>query len=595
MKNIKIFALFFMVIGFLSSCEDELDPKVPTDAVGPELLSPSGGGTYVLEKVNEDQVFATFEWTEADFKLPVVLEYALEVDVQGGDFSKRNVLLSNIESPLEISVSDFNKGLLAAGFEEGTAHDIQVRVVANHELATEPISMTVTPYFDVDAWSVIGSAVGGWNPENDQYMDYDKEAGVYTLTLDLSPGEFKFRAPNKDADNPWAFNLGLDGDSRTIFDEENVSLTGNGANVGTTGGNYTLILDVNAETFTIIQNEAPELTDWTGVVLDAVGTGISADNENATADPSSWNWGNVLVADNEGVPSSNAGIYTWTWEGIVLEANEGFKVRTLNGEAAPQNDIAFDLGYGALDAENSSEKVVDADGNLSVSEKGEYDITLVIDAINGDVKTLTITETAPAALFMIGGTIGGWDWAANSIEMIPVHSHENLYWKIVWMEAETDGFKFAPEKAWGNDFGMAEDLGNGEYSFGGDNLVAPAESGYYMVVVDLDAEKISVVEPEVYLIGDAVGSWDTANPAAMFTVDNANEKLSFQGTLNNAELRMFAWHSYFTDWWQSEFMIFDGNIEYRGNGEDQDRVNVDAGDYVIDLNFKSETGSVTPQ
>lgn len=595
MKNIKIFALFFMVIGFLSSCEDELDPKVPADAVGPELLSPAGGGSYVLEKVNEDEVFATFDWTEADFKLPVVVEYALEVDVQGGDFSKRNILLSNIEAPLEISVSDFNKGLLAAGFEEGVAHDIQVRLVANHELATEPINMTVTPYFDVDSWTVIGSAVGGWNPENDQYMTYDKEAGVYRLTLDLSPGEFKFRAPNKDADNPWAFNLGLDGDPRTIFDEENVSLTSDGANVGTTGGNYTLILDVNAGTFTIIQNEAPELTDWTGVVLDAVGSGISSDNPDATADGSSWNWGNVLVADNEGVPTSSAGVYTWTWEGIILEANEGFKLRTLNGEAAPQNEIAFDLGYGALDVDNSSELVVDADGNLSVTEKGEYDITLVVDAINGDVKTVTITESAPATLYMIGGTIGGWDWAANSIEMIPVHSHENLYWKIVWMEAGTDGFKFSPILDWGEDFGMAEDLGSGEYSFGGDNVSAPAESGYYMVVVDLEAEKISVVEPEVYLIGDAVGSWDAPNEAAKFTIDNANEKLSFQGTLNNAELRMYAWHSYFTDWWQSEFMIFDGNIEYRGNGGDQDRVNVDAGDYVIDLNFKNETGSVTLQ
>ncbi|WP_158275658.1 SusF/SusE family outer membrane protein [Marinilabilia rubra] len=595
MKNIKIFALFFMVIGLFSSCEDELDPKVPSDAVGPELLSPSGGGSYVLEKVNEDQVFATFDWTEADFKLPVVVEYALEVDVQGGDFSKRNILLSNIETPLEISVSDFNKGLLAAGFEEGTAHDIQVRVVANHELVTEPINMTVTPYFDVDSWTVIGSAVGGWNPENDQYMDYDKEAGVYRLTLDLSPGEFKFRAPNKDADNPWAFNLGLDGDPRTIFDEENVVLSDGGANIGTTGGNYTLILDVNAGTFTIIQNEAPELTDWTGVVLDAVGSGISSDNPDATADGSSWNWGNVLVADNEGAPTSSAGVYTWTWEGIILEANEGFKLRTLNGEPAPQNEIAFDLGYGALDVDNSSELVVDADGNLSVTEKGEYDITLVVDAINGDIKTVTITESAPATLYMIGGTIGGWDWAANSIEMIPVHSHENLYWKIVWMEAGTDGFKFSPVMDWGDDFGMAEDLGGGEYSFGGDNISAPVESGYYMVVVDLEAEKISVVEPEVYLIGDAVGSWDAANEAAKFTIDNANEKLSFQGTLNNAELRMYAWHSYFTDWWQSEFMIFDGNIEYRGNGGDQDRVNVDAGDYIIDLNFKNETGSVTLQ
>ncbi len=595
MKNIKIFALLFMMIGVLSSCEDDIDPRVPADAVGPELLSPTGGGTYVLEKVNEDEVFATFEWSAADFKLPVVVEYALEVDDQGGDFSERNILLSSVESPLEISVSDFNKGLLAAGFAEGTAHDIQVRVVANHELATEPVNMTVTPYFDVDSWSVIGSAVGGWDPENDQYMEFDKEAGVYTLTLDLTPGEFKFRAPNKDPDDVWAHNLGLTGDARTIFDEENVELDDNGANIGTTGGNYTLILDPDEKVFTIIQNEAADITDWTGVVLDAVGAGISADNANAVADPSSWAWGNVLVADNDGVPSSDAGVYTWTWDGVILEAEEGFKIRTLNGEAAPENDIAFDVGYSALDVENSTEKVVDSEGNFTVTEKGEYNITITIDAINGDEKTVTITEPAPDGLYMIGETIGGWDWAANAVEMIPVHSQENLYWSIVWMESGTDGFKFSPILDWGEDFGMGEDLGNGEFSFGGDNVSAPAESGYYMVVVDLEAELISVAEPEVYLIGDAIGSWDTADANGLFTVDNANEVISFNGTLNNSELRMYAWHSYFSEWWQSEFMIFDGAIEYRGNGDDQERVNVDAGDYVIELDFRTGAGSIQAQ
>ena len=73
------------------------------------------------------------------------------------------------------------------------------------------------------------------------------------------------------------------------------------------------------------------LTNWTGVVCDAVGDGVSADNPAAIPDPSGWGWGNQLIGDNAGVPVVNGDVYTWTWTGIILEADQGFKVRTLNG------------------------------------------------------------------------------------------------------------------------------------------------------------------------------------------------------------------------------------------------------------------------
>ncbi len=99
------------------------------------------------------------------------------------------------------------------------------------------------------------------------------------------------------------------------------------------------------------------LTNWTGVQCDAVGTGVSASNPNAIPDPSSWNWGNVLVADNAGVPVVSGDMYTWTWTGITLEAGEGFKVRTLNGVAPPVGGANFDAGYSALDVAASTPKI----------------------------------------------------------------------------------------------------------------------------------------------------------------------------------------------------------------------------------------------
>ncbi len=451
MKYLKYIYIFFL-IGALFACqEDELDPKLTDDVVAPSLTAPADTemGEFVLEKVNESQDFMTIEWTDADFKLDVVTFYNLEIDVKGGAFDNRKIITSNITSPFTITVSDFNKGLLANGFIDGEKHEISLRVVANHTLSTETINMSVTPYFDVEPWSIIGSAVGGWNPENDQFMEYDKDRGVYFLTLDLAPGEFKFRAPKMDPTNPWATNLGLEGDPREVTDESGVVLSADGANIQTKGGNYTIELDAVSNMFSITQNSAPELTDWTGVVLDAVGDGISADNPNASPDGSSWGWGNVILADNEGKPTEDVGVYTWTWEGIILEAASGFKIRTQNGEPAPENGIGFDVGFGAVDTEKSTDKVVDDGGNITVSEKGTYNMTITIDALNGDVKTVTIKEPN-AVKYLVGAGVpaAGWGWD-TPVEVIETEAGSGVF--VVTTEFANEAFRvFDVEGDWGS-------------------------------------------------------------------------------------------------------------------------------------------------
>ncbi len=206
----------------------------------------------------------------------------------------------------------------------------------------------------------------------------------------------------------------------------------------------------------------------------------------------------------------------------------------------------------------------------------------------------------PENLYMIGGTIGGWDWEANAIEMVPVHSNPHLFWKIVWMEAGVadEGVKFAPEKAWGKDFGVDGDPVEGVYAKGTDNIPGPAESGYFMVVVNLKEETIEVNAPMVYGIGDTFGSWDAADEANLFTVDNANELIKFENVPNAGELRMHVAAATMTneegnavDWWQAEFMVLNELIEYRGAGGDQDRVILVGGE-TINLKFKDDTGSI---
>lgn len=203
----------------------------------------------------------------------------------------------------------------------------------------------------------------------------------------------------------------------------------------------------------------------------------------------------------------------------------------------------------------------------------------------------------PTALYMIGDGVSSlsgndaWSWSLNDLPMVPVNSHPNLFWKIVWLNG-TGGFKFAPGKAWVNDFGKTGDATDGVYAKGGDNIPVPGTAGYYMVVVDLQAGKIAIADPKVYLMGSTVGGWDTANPNALMTVDNANKVIKTTKTLTAGEIRMYAWHPWFTDWWQSEFIVLNNKIELRGTGGDQARVSVTSGDHTVSLNFVTGDGSI---
>jgi hypothetical protein len=247
------------------------------------------------------------------------------------------------------------------------------------------------------------------------------------------------------------------------------------------------------------------------------------------------------------------------------------------------------------------------------ANEGVYTVSLNWTVADGFTSSLVKTDDVapldyPETLYMVGsalnmadsdsdGTPDGWQWNLTDVPMIPVHSKPHLFWKIVWLEGGGE-FKFAPQREWAGDFGVTGDATNGIYSKGGSNIAAPATSGYKMVVVNFETEQIAVVDPKVYLIGNTIGSWDTANPDALFTVDNTNQVLTITKALASDELRMYAWFTeqpWFTDWWQSEFIILNNTIEYRGKGDDQTRVIPAAGTYKIDLNFKTGTGAITAQ
>ena len=220
-----------------------------------------------------------------------------------------------------------------------------------------------------------------------------------------------------------------------------------------------------------------------------------------------------------------------------------------------------------------------------ISGKGKWKVRL--DVNNW---TYTINEVKPD-LFLTGSN---YDWGGKWLQLVPFNKSEEDFWTIIYLH-EGEQFKFAPQAGWGDDFGYTgttinDEAGANITSSSDGNLVV-GKAGWYLLKVQNGSTKtLTVLQPNVYLMGDAAGEWNIAD-SHKFTIptteDGVFESPAFAA---DAELRMCVSVDGF-DWWQSEFMVFDGKIEYRGRGDDQNRVNVKAGQKVT-LNFTAGTGEI---
>ncbi|MBU2465103.1 MAG: DUF5115 domain-containing protein, partial [Bacteroidetes bacterium] len=85
----------------------------------------------------------------------------------------------------------------------------------------------------------------------------------------------------------------------------------------------------------------------------------------------------------------------------------------------------------------------------------------------------------------------------------------------------------------------------------------------------------------------------------LFTVDNANEVIISPAATAEGALRMHVAAMTLTntdgnaiDWWQAEFNVIDGNIEFRGTGDDQQNIPTLTAGQTVSLNFRTHTGTI---
>lgn len=206
-------------------------------------------------------------------------------------------------------------------------------------------------------------------------------------------------------------------------------------------------------------------------------------------------------------------------------------------------------------------------------------------------KTYNITAMNDPELFLTGSNYG---WGGTWVPLVPVHSTTDTFWKIIYLHANEE-IKFAPQAGWSNDFGsqatINDQAGAGITDNGGNIKVANA-GWYLLVVVNGSARKLTILRPEVYLMGSTapVNNWtiDSHNAFTIPTTDNG--EFVSPAIAANGELRMCIKLDTY-DWWKTEFMVTTGGrLSYRGKGGDQAHVNVLTGQKVH-INFTNGTGS----
>ncbi len=207
-------------------------------------------------------------------------------------------------------------------------------------------------------------------------------------------------------------------------------------------------------------------------------------------------------------------------------------------------------------------------------------------------------STFPTTMYINGSFVPGWAWTDDAVlEMIPVHSNSHLFWKIAWFGAGAE-LKFNSVRDWnGTEFGKTGDTSdaNGVWNKGGDNI--PVEvAGYKMVVVNLLTNTIQITDPVIYAQGPAFGNWNGGE--FLFTTDDTDAKILVSpAAVADDNARMYVTASTLTntdnnpvDWWQAEFSVLAGKIEYRGTGNDLAGAPITTGQKVK-LNFSTESGT----
>jgi hypothetical protein len=199
------------VLTIACTTDDVQDRPVIEGIDAPQITAPESGAIYVLSPGNESLQADRFVWTKANYNGDVVINYTLEIDNSGGDFSTPQSLGGTV-GDLQLSVNEgtLNLACLNLGATPFVANNFDVRIVSDANgfspMASNVISITVTPSGCLGQYAVgagIPSAGWGWNSP----LTLNCDNNVLTAKTDLINDAFRFFTTEGDWDSGRNFHI----------------------------------------------------------------------------------------------------------------------------------------------------------------------------------------------------------------------------------------------------------------------------------------------------------------------------------------------------------------------------------------------------
>lgn len=181
------YTLDIRVISSYSNNNDQYQSNTITVVVTPYLipvtLSVVPPGPLTLLMANATTKAITCNWNKTQFGNQT-LNYAIQIQKSGADWSKVNVKTAGTAVTLTYTVTELNNAAVSAGIVANTTGTIDLRVIAYqgtnyaNPVYSNVIPLTVTTYLDVVKFWVVG-AYNGWdNSDKAMYLKNTPASGA---------------------------------------------------------------------------------------------------------------------------------------------------------------------------------------------------------------------------------------------------------------------------------------------------------------------------------------------------------------------------------------------------------------------------------
>ena len=546
MKNLyKIILTLLFVVG-ISSCDETDNFSIDPQQASFTIEVPNSGTNIFLDRTNPNNQALTITWNDTQNS---DVTYNVEFAKATTDFIESYSTESTSTSNFSFSVEELNTVLVnTLRLPQNQASDIDVRVVASNGEKSNTVKLNITPFIIEVTELFVNGTFTSWDPTLGLTMN-SSEFNRFDINIDIADGdEFNFTPSNTTDEIVW--QLAETGSNNlTKFGGVNIS--------GFTAGNYDITVDLNTNTYTIVEITFPE-------ALFLVGAGVS---------DAGWGWASPVELNLTGVD---------VFEVTTNLINDAFRFFTINGDWGSGLNYPYfiDEGY-TIDA--NFEDALDGDNNFRfIGSPGVY--TIKVDGIN---KIISAVEIVQSTRIAVPGNHQGWD-PTTAPQLEASSASETDYEGYAWLDGE---HKFVGPDGSGN-------FNWGNIDWGDDNsfsgiLLETGEvncnvtAGYYFIQADTNSLTYSETLYNWGLIGDATPDAWSSDQDMLYDAATATWTITLDLVVGQIKFRAN------DDWsWNYGDTGADGSLEIGGDN----MIISTAGNYTVVLDLstpRAYTYSVT--